>query len=187
MRQRIQSQAEGPGSIPIAVFHSGPQRKTPAPKGARVCRRMGEGLGAGGHSTRRYAFNARASPRFLSSKLFSSLASPRKAPATRARPVCQIGGQFDVAAIGKLKISQTDAKASLSPAAALDHVARADREPAGEIIWERGHVNPPRKQQPSGNLAAPMPNQGDSSATGPRFALIFCESLWIRRPRSPSV
>ena len=139
MRQRIQSQGERPGSIPIAVFHSGPQRKTPARKGARVYRRMGEGLGAGGHSTRRYAFNARASPGFLSSKLFSSLASPRKAPATRARPVCHIGRQFDVAAIGKLKISQTDAKASLSPAAALDHIARADREPAGETICKRTH------------------------------------------------
>jgi len=131
MRQRIQSQTERPGSTPTAVFHNGQKRKTPAPKGARVYRRMGEGLGAGGHSTRRYAFNARASPRFLRLKLFSSLASPGKAPATRARPVCLISRQFEVAAIGKLKISQTDAKASLFPAAALDHVARADREPAG--------------------------------------------------------
>jgi hypothetical protein len=165
MRQRIQSQAEGPGSIPIAVFHSGPQRKTPAPKGARVCRRMGEGLGAGGHSTRRYAFNARASPRFLSSKLFSSLASPRKAPATRARPVCQIGGQFDVAAIGKLEISQTDAKASLSPAAALDHVARADREPAGETVCNRTHKYLLEPTTLLGTFRPPMPDHHDGSET----------------------
>jgi hypothetical protein len=169
MRQRIQSQAEGPGSIPIAVFHSGPQRKTPAPKGARVYRRMGEGLGAGGHSTRRYAFNARASPGFLSSKLFSSLASPRKAPATRARPVCHIGRQFDVAAIGKLEISQTDAKASLSPAAALDHVARADREPAGETICKRTHEYPPESNHTTpGNFRAPMSKHRDGSETARR-------------------
>ena len=48
----------------VVVFHNRPQRKTPAPKGARVYRRMGEGLGAGGHSTRRYRFNAEASIRF---------------------------------------------------------------------------------------------------------------------------
>jgi len=165
MRQRTQSQAEGLGSIPIAVFHSGPQRKTPAPKGARVCRRMGEGLGAGGHSTRRYAFNARASPRFLSSKLFSSLASPRKAPATRARPVCQIGWQFDVAAIGKLEISQTDAKASLFPAAALDHVARADREPAGETVCKRTHKYLLEPTTLLGTFRPPMPDHHDGSET----------------------
>jgi len=170
MRQRIQSQAERPGSMPIAVFHSSPKRKTPAPKGARVYRRMGEGLGAGGHSTRRYAFNARASPRFLRLKLFSSLAAPRKAPATRARPVRQIGRQFDVSAIGKLQISQTDAKASVAPAAALDHVARADREPAGETVCKRTHEflleATPR------NFPAPMSKHRDGSETARRQALI---------------
>jgi hypothetical protein len=172
MRQRIQSQAEGPGSIPIAVFHSGPQRKTPAPKGARVCRRMGEGLGAGGHSTRRYAFNARASLRFLSSKLFSSLASPRKAPATRARPVRQVGRQFDVSAIGKLQISQADAKAPLSAAAALDHVASADREPAGETVCKGTHEYPPESNTTPGNFPAPMSKHRDGSETARRQAQI---------------
>jgi hypothetical protein len=33
------------------------QKKTLVPEGTRVCRRMGEGLGAGGHSTRRWLFN----------------------------------------------------------------------------------------------------------------------------------
>ncbi len=165
MRQRIQSQAEPPGSIPIAGFHSGPERKTPAPKGARVYRRMGEGLGAGGHSTRRYAFNARASPRFLSPKLFSSLASPREAPATRARPLRQIGRQFDVSAIGKLQISQSDAKASLCPAAALDHVARADREPAGETVCKRTHKYLLEKQHSWELSGHPMPDHHDGSET----------------------
>ena len=183
MRQCIQSQAERPGSIPIAVFHSGPERKTPAPKGARVYRRMGEGLGAGGHSTRRYAFNARASPRFLRLKLFSSLASPGKAPATRARPVCLISRQFEVAAIGKLKISQTDAKASLFPAAALDHVARADREPAGETVCKRTHEflleATPR------NFPAPMSKHRDGSETARRQALISVDRCG-QRARDPN-
>jgi len=172
MRQRIQSQTERPGSTPTAVFHNGQKRKTPAPKGARVYRRMGEGLGAGGHSTRRYAFNARASPRFLRLKLFSSLASPGKAPATRARPVCLISRQFEVAAIGKLKISQTDAKASLFPAAALDHVARADREPAGETVCKRTHEIPPGSNATAGNFPAPMSKHRDGSETARRQAQI---------------
>jgi hypothetical protein len=37
----------------IHLRSAGPKKKTPAPEGARVCRRMGEGLGAGGHATRR--------------------------------------------------------------------------------------------------------------------------------------
>jgi len=129
-------------------------------------------LGAGGHSTRRYAFNARASPRFLRLKLFSSLASPGKAPATRARPVCLISRQFEVAAIGKLKISQTDAKASLFPAAALDHVARADREPAGETVCKRTHEIPPGSNAMAGNFPAPMSKHRDGSETARRQAQI---------------
>jgi len=126
---------------------------------------MGEGLGAGGHSTRRYAFNARAFPRFLSLKLFSSLVAPRKASATRARPVCPIGWQFDMAAIGKLKISQTDAKASLSPAAALDHVARADREPVGETVCKRTHKYLLETTALLGTFRPPMPDHHDGSET----------------------
>jgi hypothetical protein len=34
------------------------KKKTPVPEGTRVCRRMGEGLGAGGHATRRCLLNA---------------------------------------------------------------------------------------------------------------------------------
>jgi hypothetical protein len=177
------SQAQRPGSMPIAIFHSGPQRKTPAPKGARVYRRMGEGLGAGGHSTRRYAFNARASPRFLSLKLFSSLASPRKAPATCARPMRQIGRQVDVSAVGKLQISQTDAKASLFPAAALDHVARADREPAGETVCKRIHETPPGSNATAGNFPAPMSKHRDGSETARRQEQISVDRCGQRSPR----
>src|SRR5215831_8694890 len=129
------------------------------------------------------AFNARASPRFLSRKLFSSLASPGKAPTTRARPVCQIGRQFDVAAIRKLEISQTDAKASLSPAAALDHVARADREPAGETVCKRTHkylLEPTTLLGTFPATNARSPRRFRDSAT---TATDFCESLWTKSPR----
>src|SRR5262249_46461720 len=115
---------------------------------------MGEGLGAGGHSTGRYAFTARAPRRFLPPNLFSSLAPPREAPAARARPVRQIGRQFDVSAIRKLQISQTDAKASLSAAAALDDVASADREPAGETVCKGTHEYPPESNTTPGNFPA---------------------------------
>src|SRR5262249_55670046 len=45
------------------------KRKTPAPEGTRVYRRMGEGLGAGGHSTRRRIFNVHGADRFLPDKI----------------------------------------------------------------------------------------------------------------------
>jgi hypothetical protein len=51
-----------------------------------------------------------------------------------------IDGQLDMPAIGKFEISQMDAKSSSTAAAALDHIARAHREPAGQVICEGGHV-----------------------------------------------
>jgi hypothetical protein len=47
-----------------------PKKKTPAPEGARVFRRMGEGLGAGGHSTRRRILNARLAGPFPHHQIF---------------------------------------------------------------------------------------------------------------------
>src|SRR5262245_59187371 len=139
---------------------------------------MGEGLGAGGHSTRRYCLNAKASIRFLRLKLFSNLAPPGEAPSARARPVDR---QFDMAAIRKLQISQSDAKTALPAAAALDHVARADREPAGETVCKGTHEYPPESKKnhawelSSSNVRTPRRFR-DSLATGRDF----CESLWTR-------
>jgi hypothetical protein len=166
----------------VAVFHNRPQRKTPAPKGARVYRRMGEGLGAGGHSTRRYRFNAEAAIQFLSPKLFSNLAARRAAPAARGRSMRQVDWQFDVAAIRKLQISQTDAKTALPAAAALDHVARADRKPAGETVCKGTHEYPPESNTTPGNFSGTnvrTPRRfRDSAAT----VTNFCESLWTTSP-----
>jgi hypothetical protein len=59
-----------------------------------------------------------------------------------------VGRQFDLAAVGKLKISQMDAKPALASAVALDHVAGADREPAGKAIYRRTHQKPPGQLSP---------------------------------------
>ena len=126
---------------------------------------MGEGLGAGGHSTRRYRFNAEASIRFLRLKLFSNLAPRRKAPSARAPPVRLVDRQFDMAAIRKLQISQTDAKTTVPAAAALDHVACADREPAGETVCKGTHEYPPESKKP---CLGTFRHQCQNTATVPR-------------------
>jgi hypothetical protein len=169
-RSRISSQAVRSTArcLLCTRVHKGrPRRLT----GARVSRRMGEGLGAGGHATRRWRFNAQAGPRFLFVELFSD--GPRRgAAAVRALPPRQVDWQFHMSAVGKLEISQMDAKTPSASTAPLHHVTGTDWEPAGEIIRERSHHNPPREQQPSWNLPPPMPDQHDSSETAPRPALI---------------
>src|SRR5262249_60260060 len=145
------------------------------------------GWGLGGPPPGRYVFTARPSRRFLRLKLFSRLASPGKAPTTRARPVCLISRQFDVASIGKLKISQTDAKASLSPAAALDHVARADREPAGETVCKRTHKYLLETTTLLGTFRPPMPDHHDGSETArqqPQISVNRCGQVARRAERS---
>jgi len=90
--------------------------------------------------------------------------------------------QFDVAAIRKLQISQTDAKTALPAAAALDHVARADREPAGETVCKGTHEYPPESKKPrlelSGTNVRTPRRFRDSLAT----SRDFCESLWTKLP-----
>jgi len=176
--------ASGASKFSPPIVHNGPQRKTPAPKRARVSRRMGEGLGAGGHSTRRWQLNAQAGPAVPGRELFSRRGPPvRTAAAVRARPVPQIDRQLDMPTVGKLEISQTDAKTPPASAATLHHVTRADWEPAGEIICERSHRNPPRKQQPSWNLPPPMPDRHDSSETASRPAVISVNRCGKGLPR----
>ena len=143
---------------------------------------MGEGLGAGGHSTRRYCFNAEPSLQFLRLKLFSNLAPRREAPPARARPVRLVDRQFDVAAIRKLQISQTDAKTALPAAAALDHVARADREPAGETVCKGTHEYPRESNTTPGNFPAPNARTPRRFRDSPATVTDFCESLWTRSP-----
>jgi hypothetical protein len=102
--------------------------------GARVCRRMGEGLGAGGHATRRYPLNAGSGDAFLAGELFSSCGATPRGTAARARPLRQIGRQIDMTAVGKHEVSQVDAKPAAVAAAALDHIARAHRKVARQTI-----------------------------------------------------
>jgi hypothetical protein len=70
-------------------------------------------------------------------------------PAARARPIRQIDRQVDVAAVWKLQIAQMDTKAAFAPAAALEDIARADRESVGKTVYSRTHDKPP------GELARP--------------------------------
>ena len=46
-----------------------------------------------------------------------------------------------MAAVGKLQVTHVDAQTAVAAAAALDHVAGADREPAGQTICSRTHEN----------------------------------------------
>jgi hypothetical protein len=73
--------------------------------------------------------------------------------------------QFDMAAIRKLQISQPDAKTALPAAAALDHVARADREPAGETVCKGTHEYPPESKKPR---LGTFRHQCQNTATVPR-------------------
>src|SRR5262249_17519674 len=58
-----------------SVMRSGasPRKEDPGQKGRGLIRRMGEGLGAGGHSTRRCRINAQASPWFPMRKIIFGL------------------------------------------------------------------------------------------------------------------
>src|SRR5262245_30722078 len=70
-----------------------------------------------------------------------------------------------MAAIRKLQISQPDAKTALPAAAALDHVARADREPAGETVCKGTHEYPSESNTTPRNFPAPMSEHRDGSET----------------------
>ncbi len=50
-----------------------------------------------------------------------------------------VGWEFDLPAVGKLEISQMDAKGSLGAAMALDYISCADREPVREPLCEGTH------------------------------------------------
>jgi hypothetical protein len=127
---------------------------------------MGEGLGAGGTPPGAVDSTLGRHGGFLRAKLFSASGPPRAPPALRALSMRQIDGQIDMPAIGKFDISQMDAKSSLAAAAALDHIACANREPAGQIICERGHPEILLgSNNPRGTCRHQMPEQRDSSET----------------------
>jgi len=95
-----------------------------------------------------------------------------------------IDGQLDMPAIGKFEISQMDAKSSSTSAAALDHIARAYREPAGQIICEGGHVKILLESNNLLELAATNARAARQFRDGGAFGHDFCESLWTRRSRA---
>jgi len=94
---------------------------------------MGEGLGAGGHATRRRLTNAAARPRFLARDYFRAVCL-RRDGRRHGRPLGAVGRQFHLATVGKLKISQMDAKATLGAGATFDYGTCSNREPTGQTI-----------------------------------------------------
>jgi hypothetical protein len=181
-RSRISSQAVGPSSrcLLCTTVHKGRPRRLSGP-GSLAGWVRGWGLGALHPAL---AIKRAGRPAVPGRELFSRRGPPvRTAAAVRARPVPQIDRQLDMPAVGKLEISQTDAKTPPASAATLHHVTRADREPAGEIICERSHRNPPREQPPFWNLPPPMPDQHDSSETASRPAVISVNRCGKALPR----
>src|SRR5258708_39828472 len=109
---------------------------------------MGEGLGAGGHATRRVRSIPKTTPRSIpGSDFFSPRFAAAWAPAGATavlRPRRQIGRQIDLATIRKFEVSQLD----MAPAA-LDHIPGADREPARQPNDLATHQIPPYARYPA--------------------------------------
>jgi hypothetical protein len=146
-------------------FPPGSIKEDPGAKRARVSRRMGEGLGAGGTPPGAVNSTLRRRGGFLSEKLFSGSPPLRAPPPLRARAMRNIDRQVDVPAVGKFEISQMDAKSSLAAGTALDDIASSNREPAGQVICERGHV---KILLGSNNPRGTCRHQCQTSATVPR-------------------
>src|SRR5262249_42799250 len=102
---------------------------------------MGEGLGAGGHATRRRAINLLAGVSFQSfSNFFSTRPShARPRTAQRAYRGESADRQVHVPAIWEFEVPRSDAKASIRAAAAFDHVTRSDGKSAGQTVWLCAH------------------------------------------------
>ncbi|TMK01088.1 MAG: hypothetical protein E6G74_11235 [Alphaproteobacteria bacterium] len=92
-----------------------------------------------------------------------------------------VGWEFDLPAVGKLEISQMDAKGSLGAAMALDYISCADREPVREPLCEGTHnfllaMKRVRWELAGTNAGSPRQFRDIRASTAD-----FCESLWIRR------
>ena len=159
-------------------------KEDPGARRARVFRRMGEGLGAGGTPPGAVDLTPGRRGRFLRAKLFSGSGPPPAPPALRLRAMCDIDGQLDMPAIGKFEISQMDAKSSSTAAAALDHIARAHREPAGQVICEGGHVKILLESNNPPGTCATNARAARQFRDGGAFGRNFCESLWTMRSRA---
>jgi hypothetical protein len=153
--------------------------------GARVYRRMGEGLGAGGHSTRRCRINARSARGVPASEIiFGFWSAARAAGAARA---------FDA----------PDRRANRHAChREIRYIANGCEEFLGRRRGPRSHSvcqpgtgwadhlrtrtsrNPPRKQQPSWNLPPPNARAARQFRDGAVFGHDFCGSLWTRRSRT---
>jgi hypothetical protein len=159
-------------------------KEDPGARRARVFRRMGEGLGAGGHATRRRVSNIHTGVSFRSSQKLFSERAPQKPPAPRARPCRPINRQVHMPAVGKFQIARLDAKAPRRPAAAFDHKARADRKSAGETVRFHETSWGDCRREPTGQ---PMPHLEKPFHSGRRRAAHVVDScgMQVKRGCSP--
>src|SRR5439155_8562504 len=118
------------------VLAAPPRKEDPGQKGQGLIAGWVRGWGLGGTPPGAVGSTPRSRPGFLCAKLFSAPSAPRASAALRARPMRDIGWEFDLPAVGKLEISQMDAKDPLGAAMALDYISCADREPVRETLCE---------------------------------------------------
>ena len=114
-------------------------KEDPGARRARVFRRMGEGLGAGGTPPGITYPTRHVSGRFLATKLFSRGRAAARSAAARTGSLRGVARQFHLTAVRKFEISQVDAKATLGPGATFNDVACSNREPTGKTIDKRTH------------------------------------------------
>jgi hypothetical protein len=89
---------------------------------------MGEGLGGWGHATRRQMYKCPNRPDVpFVAKLFLAGGPGAATPPGREGASAPLDRQIDMAAIGKLKITQLDTAAT-----AFDHESSSDRETTGQ-------------------------------------------------------
>jgi hypothetical protein len=148
---------------------------------------MGEGLGAGGHSTRRCSFNARSAPPV---------------------PACEIIFGLSCAACAAAAARVRDAQHRPAGRHAchpeIRDIANGCEEHLGRPRGPRSHSgsrpgtgwaghlrtptcqNPPRKQQPLVELAATNARPPRQFRDDAAFGHDFCESLWTTRSPDPT-
>lgn len=129
------------------------KKKTPAPEGPGSVVGWVRGWGLGGTPPDVSCPTPVRRGGSCPTGLFSRRGPAGGTQPARARPFRQIERQFDVPAVRELQISQMDVEAPFAAAAAFDHVAGTNREPAGQTICLRTRSLPSHDNSPG----APLP------------------------------
>lgn len=167
------------------TFSTSPRKRRPRRQmGARVCRRMGEGLGAGGHSTRRCQFNAWSARPVPACEIIFGLSSaacaaaPARACDAQHRPANRRACRREIRDIANGCEGLLDRRRG-----PRSHSACPPGTGWAGHLRRRTCQNPPRKQQPSGTCATNA-RAARQFRDGGAFGRNFCESLWTMRSRA---